>query len=293
MKKYLHRILAMIMALVTVFTLTACGGNAAPVLESTAPPTTEAVSACEINGHTWEDATCEAAKTCTVCGETEGEALGHTWIEANYHAPKTCEICGATEGDALVSYFDEWGLTETLCDLSGEYDLTQTCGSDTSLTTVLKVKVTDYKTIASDETHAALDGYEWKIMTYNIHLWDANAQKHGISTYNYMWDSFYIGETPGANGDNTGLFENGMAHPFTWNGTEYPDGLLHISESVSPWEKDENGNLYLDITVTVSVRVPVGYDGFVFGLEGHNWEWPEGKYLHEVITDNTLLYRFD
>ena len=27
--------------------------------------------------HEWEDATCTQAKTCTLCGETEGEPLGH------------------------------------------------------------------------------------------------------------------------------------------------------------------------------------------------------------------------
>lgn len=28
--------------------------------------------------HQWEEATCTTPKTCTQCGETEGEALGHT-----------------------------------------------------------------------------------------------------------------------------------------------------------------------------------------------------------------------
>ena len=39
--------------------------------------------------HTWEDATCETPKTCSVCGKTEGEALGHNW-DAN----STCTVCG-------------------------------------------------------------------------------------------------------------------------------------------------------------------------------------------------------
>ena len=57
--------------------------------------------------------------------------------------------------------------------------------------------------------------------------------------------------------------------------------------------QDEEGKYYIDLLVTVSVRVPVGYDGFVFGLEDHTWDWPAGKYLHEVVTDNTLLFRMD
>ena len=32
--------------------------------------------------HEWTKATCTEPKTCTKCGETEGEALGHRWKEA-------------------------------------------------------------------------------------------------------------------------------------------------------------------------------------------------------------------
>jgi len=49
----------------------------------------------------WVEATCEKAKTCEICGETEGEALGHAWVEATCEEPKTCSNCKATEGDAL------------------------------------------------------------------------------------------------------------------------------------------------------------------------------------------------
>lgn len=34
------------------------------------------------------------AKTCFVCGETEGEALGHSWQKATCQTPKTCSVCG-------------------------------------------------------------------------------------------------------------------------------------------------------------------------------------------------------
>lgn len=52
-------------------------------------------------GHVWAPADCVTAKTCTACGETEGEALGHSWTDATCEAPKTCENCGLTEGEAL------------------------------------------------------------------------------------------------------------------------------------------------------------------------------------------------
>ena len=316
------RILAIVMAIAMMLCLTACGhehtwadaaclsprictscgetegealGHTWADATCSAPRTCARCGATEgeVLAHNWTAATCEAPKTCSLCGETEGEALGHTWTEANYQAPKTCSLCGATEGDKLISYFEEYGLDTRLCDKTAEHELEQTCGSDTNTTTVLKITVEDYKTITSDETHAAADGYEWKIMTIKMHMWDENAQRYGISTWNYLWDNIYVGEPSDPDGDVTGLFEDGMHHCVEWNGIEYEEGLLQIAESVGEWEKDDAGNYYRDIFVTVSVRVPVGYDGFVFGLEGYGWDWPDSKYLHEVITDDTLMFCLD
>lgn len=51
--------------------------------------------------HTWTEATCEVPKTCSECGETEGEMLEHVWVEATYTEPKTCSVCNITEGTSL------------------------------------------------------------------------------------------------------------------------------------------------------------------------------------------------
>lgn len=51
--------------------------------------------------HDWIEATCTNPKTCSICGQTEGEPLGHTWIEATKYTPKTCSICGREEGNFL------------------------------------------------------------------------------------------------------------------------------------------------------------------------------------------------
>ncbi|MBO7196159.1 MAG: hypothetical protein J6V80_02390 [Clostridia bacterium] len=47
--------------------------------------------------HSWVDATCDTPKTCSECGETEGEALGHT-EETLAGKPATCTEAGITEG---------------------------------------------------------------------------------------------------------------------------------------------------------------------------------------------------
>lgn len=54
--------------------------------------------------HEWAEATCTEPKTCTKCGETEGEALGHNWgewevsVEATPTSDglkkRTCTLCG-------------------------------------------------------------------------------------------------------------------------------------------------------------------------------------------------------
>ncbi len=52
-------------------------------------------------GHDYVDADCENPKTCSRCEKTRGEALGHTWGDATCDAPKTCQVCAKTEGEAL------------------------------------------------------------------------------------------------------------------------------------------------------------------------------------------------
>lgn len=69
--------------------------------------------------HVWSEATCEAPKTCTECGETEGEITDHVWKEATYAAPKTCEICAVTEGTSIPVCIEK---TSDLYDEKYSYD---------------------------------------------------------------------------------------------------------------------------------------------------------------------------
>jgi hypothetical protein len=64
---------------------------------------------CEDEAHAWENATCEAAKTCSLCGRTEGEPGDHIYENG------VCRFCGAKEhvglrgdanGDERVNYSD-------------------------------------------------------------------------------------------------------------------------------------------------------------------------------------------
>ena len=65
-------------------------------------------TACNLCGeerstaHEWQAADCNTPKTCTVCGEEEGEALGHEWVTPDAdlcEVQSTCSRCGATDGE--------------------------------------------------------------------------------------------------------------------------------------------------------------------------------------------------
>lgn len=58
--------------------------------------------------HDWTAANCTTAKTCSICGKTEGSALGHDWADATCTTPKTCKRtgCTATDGSPLGHDWD-------------------------------------------------------------------------------------------------------------------------------------------------------------------------------------------
>lgn len=102
----MKKILALALCIAMLASLTACGCShqwiEANCLEA------KTCSECgevegEALGHSWTDATCEAPKTCSACALTEGEALGHNWQEATTEAPETCANCAATQGERIIT----------------------------------------------------------------------------------------------------------------------------------------------------------------------------------------------
>lgn len=59
-------------------------------------------------GHNWESATCITPKTCSVCMATEGEPIPHSWIPANCVTPETCSVCGTTQGESSGHQEGTW-----------------------------------------------------------------------------------------------------------------------------------------------------------------------------------------
>lgn len=54
-------------------------------------------------GHDFEKATCTTGIHCRRCGMgmLDGQALGHTWTPRTLKYPKTCSVCGETEGEPI------------------------------------------------------------------------------------------------------------------------------------------------------------------------------------------------
>lgn len=69
--------------------------------------------------HDWSDATCTEPKTCSKCGETDGDALGHDWQEATCTTAATCSRCGETKGEPLGHDIAGW-VTDTPATCSAE-----------------------------------------------------------------------------------------------------------------------------------------------------------------------------
>lgn len=105
----------------------------------------------EALGHTWQDATCETAKSCSTCGKTEGEPLGHTWQDATCETPKTCTTCAATEGEALGHDLTLQSVTTTVitsnCSTCGQ-TLTEDAPADIS-TLAIQLLAGNWKAVES------------------------------------------------------------------------------------------------------------------------------------------------
>ena len=73
--------------------------------------------------HTFADADCTTAKTCTVCGLTDGSALGHSFLDG------ACTDCSAEDPDYVPhTHSYDAALTAPDCTNAGFTTYTCACG---------------------------------------------------------------------------------------------------------------------------------------------------------------------
>ena len=61
-------------------------------------------------GHEWIEADCTTPKTCSICGDTQGEPLGHDYGEAACEEAAKCSRCGEGGDEPLGHQVDNWTL---------------------------------------------------------------------------------------------------------------------------------------------------------------------------------------
>lgn len=206
----------------------------------------------EVLDHVWTEVSCAAPKTCEGCGLTEGEALEHTWMEANYQAPKTCSVCAATEGEPWPSDFDEMGIHFNVEEVGVAYPMT-IGGKEFTYT------VESYTVFASDANHAAMDGYEWRVVSHTTECLQGEAPTSAYPNYT-DFNNYY--DTESFNNSFAPADGNAMGFTVNYLGVDYTECLFQGDEDYL--ETTENGWKHKE---TLAFRVPVGFDG-MFVCEG-------------------------
>ena len=140
------RYFKVILALLMLILLTACG--------------------CE---HEWIDATCQAPKTCALCGKSEGDVTWHDWLDPDCFTPYTCSVCGLTEGEPLEHEYSEGFCT---------------------------------RCYAEDPSYVNLENYgfynmygmnDWvQITAYDFGEGTVSVDGHGYSVWDYSFETSYI-----------------------------------------------------------------------------------------------------
>ena len=223
----------------------------------------------EALAHSWQDATCDAPKTCSLCQATEGEALSHDMAPANHQAPSTCTLCGHTEGEALTAFYEDKKVNVIHVEAGKEYDYKTACYTNNQKTTVGKLTWSEHEVFASKEGYPAKEGYEWHTINLTIRYSDKNAQKYGFQVAPGV-DNYYTGDTTGFTDDGSAPFK------ILWNGEEHECLMIADKDAVSDWE-----NNTCTYTRPYAWRVPVGFDGIVI------------LFLHTGYTDGDIYTMTD
>lgn len=254
--------------------LAGCGNSAGTGNNSNTEGETESAEASESTEaeceHEWVDATCQEAKHCSKCGETEGTALDHVWAEATFAAPKTCTLCGETEGEREQSYFEEHGVdvpdAPVSCTVDGVIDNGDNPQEYQKVVDAVWEQTDCYSEPAEE------DGYQL------VHLELIRTVK---LCYDVQQDVWYTGTSW-----NAGVYDwyTGQMFPvrdiegtddFEYAATLEIDGAsydvsytMDVRWEQGDWVYDEAGNGLSDYRGIFSYifKVPDGYDGLVYAV---------------------------
>ena len=244
--------------------------------------------------HVWQEADCENSKTCSDCGETEGDPLGHDATEANYQQPSVCKRCGITLAEKLQADMEKYGFTDFM-EVGVPYAFTNQCYENEDYDTTGEVTVVSYEIFESAEGYEALEGYEWRVVTVEARFFDDNAWDYGISSPGVNSEDYYNVKL---HDDTSELVEETdtyyqSRYTIIHNGQETDAYSFYNYGSWSGWSTDEAGNHESTYTQTWDFLVPIGYDGCVVGFRSRRVEWPDGAYITDLNPADFLLFRLN
>ena len=208
-------------------------------------------------------------------------SCSHEWVEADYQSPKTCSLCGATEGTPLVPDFEKYGLEINVKE-DVIYPYVTVCYENHAYKTIGEFILYDYRTFESDDEHPAMDGYEWRAFTVDILFNDENAWNYGMSVRTCFENYYAIKDWDNSYNEETGTYTA------RFNGVDYTECCSIITGGLEDWVGQERlfrADYYF--------RVPVGYDGLVYGFYDASTEWEDGMYVYDVADENTLFFRLN
>lgn len=233
------------------------------------------LSGCCLN-HSWEEATCTQPKTCSKCGETEGEPLGHSWKEATYWEPEVCTVCNATQGQPLENYFDanhiiyKTGLSDTKT-MAIEYNEE----SGNYVTGVAKVTFTNYRVEKSSKPGYVKISFE---LNQEMHVEVPRSWGGAYSVVSVgMFCDLYSGECA-AGGDLVDDEASRSELEVSYKGKNYTI-YMSIEQGETEWQYNPGNPPTLDdyIPHTITIEMPREYDGLIYVL-GSETEYREPSF---------------
>ena len=161
-------------------------------------------------------------------------------------------IAGGEEGLQSVGEpdFEKYGFSYVEAELGVAYPYKTICSQNSAYTTVGSFTFSDYEVFISDDTHEALDGFEWRAVTITFTFDDDNAWEYG-----YTW-SFY-------SYDYYNMQEDGITK---FNGIDYPEAEINHEVLEQEW----NGDV-ATLVCRVYALVPTGYNGIIVTPYDHQY----------------------
>jgi len=244
-----------------------------------------------LHTHLWVDASCIEPKNCIDCGETEGSALGHDFTEANFHEAEICLICEAVGRDPLTPGWIDFnrdlgelygvlGLHEIELGETYHYISWTLNNSYEPVETAGQLTILDYRVFESNDGYPAKEGYEYRLVKFQMIHSDRNAQRYGFYTSYDHLDYYLLDFQGDINNLDDGIdifgffqhwcpsseyIESGVPgfykgdYLLNYNGNEHE--YFFAENEHFAW-RGNNGTF----TVELVFLVPIGYDGIIINF---------------------------